>query len=254
MASLAARFDALVDRSGPHHRWLGATDQHGVPQMRVNGRLTTARRVAWELRHGPLPVRPGTRLSRRSALRTRRPPDRRRATPFDRARRARRRRRGGGSVRELRPGVWKLTITIEPHRRVSRTISGDRRRAETELARLATEHGQPPRTVDALVLPLYRAPSEAGRSAATVRRYEQLWRTWLAPHSATWILTSCGVMISKLHSGRWLTRTEPTIDPSSHRHPQHHIFLGPETRTCCGQPGRRQQLPDGTVLNGSRQR
>ena len=57
MATLSQRFEALVDSTGFHHHWIGATDKSGVPQMRVDGRLTTARRVAWELHHGPLPLR-----------------------------------------------------------------------------------------------------------------------------------------------------------------------------------------------------
>src|ERR1035437_9397938 len=55
MRSIEERFDAIVDRRGAHHRWLGACDRDGTPQIRVNGRLTTARRMAWELAHGPLP-------------------------------------------------------------------------------------------------------------------------------------------------------------------------------------------------------
>jgi hypothetical protein len=52
---LATRLEAKVDRSGPHHLWLGARSASGSGQLRVNGKLTTARRVAWELVHGPLP-------------------------------------------------------------------------------------------------------------------------------------------------------------------------------------------------------
>jgi len=46
MPRLEARFDAKVDRSGEHQRWAGAHDADGIGQIRVNGKLTTARRVA----------------------------------------------------------------------------------------------------------------------------------------------------------------------------------------------------------------
>src|SRR5580704_2318763 len=61
MSELAERFEALVDRSGEHHLWLGAVDVHQTPQMRVDGTLTTARRIAWALTHGPL--RHGARIA-----------------------------------------------------------------------------------------------------------------------------------------------------------------------------------------------
>lgn len=54
MATLAARFEAKVDRSGEHHVWLGATKADGTGVLKVDGSLTTAARVAWELAHGPL--------------------------------------------------------------------------------------------------------------------------------------------------------------------------------------------------------
>jgi hypothetical protein len=54
VATLAERFEAKVDRSGDHNLWRGATQAEGVGQRRVDGKLTTARRVAWELVHGPL--------------------------------------------------------------------------------------------------------------------------------------------------------------------------------------------------------
>jgi DNA-binding transcriptional ArsR family regulator len=61
VGSTAERFEALVDGSGDHHVWLGAVDAEGTPQVRVDGRLTTARRVAWHLAHGPIPA--GVRIA-----------------------------------------------------------------------------------------------------------------------------------------------------------------------------------------------
>jgi hypothetical protein len=56
MTSASEGLKSKVQRSGTHHLWIGAEDAAGVGQMRVDGKLTTARRVAWELKHGPLPT------------------------------------------------------------------------------------------------------------------------------------------------------------------------------------------------------
>jgi hypothetical protein len=179
MATLAARFDAMVQRRSTHHLWLGATDRNRVPQIRVDGRLTTARRVAWELERGPLPhgarIRgcaidaPCVRVNHLTVI-------------DSQQRRPRlRRRRGEGSVREVRPGVWQVAVTIATGDRTFHTIVGDHGDAERELARLASNHGHAPTTLDALVAVHLAHMSDAGRSPSTLRRYEQLWRTWLAP-------------------------------------------------------------------------
>ena len=47
MASLAERFEAQVDRSGEHHRWLGAINaDRGTGRLKVADRHVTAHRVA----------------------------------------------------------------------------------------------------------------------------------------------------------------------------------------------------------------
>ena len=60
MAELNKAFEAKVDRSGEHHLWLGARSHGGGGQIRVNGKLHTAARVAWILEHGDPP--PNTRV------------------------------------------------------------------------------------------------------------------------------------------------------------------------------------------------
>ena len=130
VATLADRFEMLVDRAGVHHLWLGTTDRNGVPQFRVDGRLTTARRVAWELHHGPLPggVRVAACEGAQGCVRVDHlaiSPPRARTSPPYRVRRP----RGDGSMREIRPDVWRHTVTAEPHHRISRTITGNRDRA-----------------------------------------------------------------------------------------------------------------------------
>ncbi len=111
MASLAERFEAQVDRSGEHHRWLGALNpERGTGRLKVAGRQVTANRVAWELANGPLRACPRVlacdeepRCVRLEHLRVERAPAP--APPKPRAR------KGTGSIRRLQPGVWKLTVT-----------------------------------------------------------------------------------------------------------------------------------------------
>src|SRR4051812_12566172 len=60
MPSIAERLDSKVDRTGEHHVWTGAKKRDGTGQVRVNGKLMTAQRLAWEVANGPLP--PGARV------------------------------------------------------------------------------------------------------------------------------------------------------------------------------------------------
>lgn len=135
MATLAERFEAKVDRSGDHHLWRGATQAEGVGQLRVDGKLTTARRVAWELVHGPLapgaivrgcPDEPG--CVRISHLRI---------AGDDARPRRRRSAKGSGSKTMVRRGVWKLTVSAGRYadgspRRLHRTVHV---RTESEATR-----------------------------------------------------------------------------------------------------------------------
>ena len=186
MRSVEERFEANVDRRGDHHLWLGTCDTDGTPQVRIGGRLTTARRVAWELARGPLPPKVtvaaceaepscvrvehlslGRRRRRPSVLAPGPPPQRR---P-----------RGGGTVRELGDGLWELAVTTtNGSGRRYRRIHGNREDAIAALAAFAVELGRPAASVDALVGGYLAHLQSAGRSAATLRRYRQLWRQWLA--------------------------------------------------------------------------
>lgn len=196
MPPLEARFDAKVDRSGKHHLWMGAHDADGIGQIRVDGKLTTARRVAWELAHGPLPLN-----SRLSGC-----PDEPRCVRVahlslsGRASRTARRRapRGGGSKREIRPGVWKLTVSAGrddsgKHRRVSRTIHGTETQASQALRRFAVKVRGPvdpvtstlPWTLTELVARYVGHLEHTGRSPATIRRYRSLLSGWIGPALGT---------------------------------------------------------------------
>jgi hypothetical protein len=100
--------------------------------MKVNGHLTTARRIAWQLAGRPLP--PGATIAacehdptcvrvehlglgrrRRPAPLTTPPQPRQRST------------KGTGSLREIRPGVWELAVTAtDGSGRRYRRIDGNR--------------------------------------------------------------------------------------------------------------------------------
>ena len=139
VAALAERIAAKTDTSGDHHRWLGATGADGTPQIRIDGRLTTVRRVIWEQAHGPLPdgatvaacpddarcVRLGhLSLGRKDRM----------SAPVQTPTPRQRGRRGAGSMREVRPGVWELSFSDMGTRRY-RTIRGTRSDAASEPAR-----------------------------------------------------------------------------------------------------------------------
>lgn len=144
MASLAERFEAQVDRSGEHHRWLGARNpERGTGRLKVDGRQITAHRLAWELEHGPMP--PGARVLacdeepacvRVEHLRIEGAP-----APTPPKARAR---KGTGSIRRLQPGAWKLTV-VGTHadgstQRLYRTVYADsEEEARAELAQFVTE-------------------------------------------------------------------------------------------------------------------
>jgi hypothetical protein len=104
MTSLAERFEAKVDRSGPHHLWLGATQQNGAGFLKVDGRPTTAHRVAWELAHGSL--EPGQKVVSCPEVKIRvRVEHLSLATASRNGRTPRRRAKGGGTKVEVRPGA-----------------------------------------------------------------------------------------------------------------------------------------------------
>ncbi len=128
MPTLAARFEAKVGRSGEHHLWTGARHSDGSGLMKANGKPTTARRIAWELENGALssgarvaacPADPACVRMEHLSLQG--------EGTGDSGSTNKRAPRGAGTKRELRPGVWKLTVTAGrwddgTPRRVHRTV------------------------------------------------------------------------------------------------------------------------------------
>jgi integrase len=195
VAADTARFEAKVDRSGEHHLWLGAHKPNGTGQLRVDGKLFGAPHVAWVLAHGTVPAgsqvigcvgEPG--CVRIDHLSLRKSGSAARATSRASA--------GAGSKREVRPGVWKLTVVVgrDDHgrpQRAFRTIHGSTREATKALAAFVTEIGAgdsiPRRehrrqTVAEIVEGyLHFLEDDKGRKHSTLVRYRTLWTTWLAP-------------------------------------------------------------------------
>lgn len=153
MASLDDRFEAKVDRSGPHHLWLGSRKADGTGKLKVDGTTVTAIRIAWQLANGPLPAGAAVRCcsERKDCVRIEHlslvlpRTERRRAT---RQRSA----RGAGTKTQVGPGVWKLTVSAGRYedgrpRRVHQHVEADEApSAARELARFVGE-------VDPAILP-----------------------------------------------------------------------------------------------------
>jgi hypothetical protein len=158
-------------------------------------------------------------------------------------------------MREIRPGVWTLAVTTDRGDRFFHTVAGRRTDAERELARLAAQHGQPPTTLDALVYLYLMHLTDAGRSTTTVRRYEQVWRTWLAPTLATTapndvkkcdVETALTVMAQAGQSRRSIHQAAVVLNATFAWGRDHGLASKDPVLGC--------ELPDGTVLTGTRRR
>lgn len=200
MVSATDRFNAKVQRSGEHHIWTGALKQDGTGQVRLDGKLMTAPRAAWEFAHGPLP--PGSKV--------RGCPDEPACVRLEHlsllgaegvvAGAASRRRapQGAGSKRLVRPGVWKLTVTASADadgmkRRINRTVHAlTEVAANRELAAFVTEVATdpPPPTHDLQRVRVDHAielfltehlRDERGREERTINDYRKLHRRWFSP-------------------------------------------------------------------------
>jgi integrase len=200
MPTLADRFEAKVDRSGEHHLWTGARYADGSGLIKANGKPTTVRRVAWELARGPLPTGarvagcPGdpacVRVDHLSLQGGEAP-----ATPPRARKRAA---RGSGTKRQVRPAVWKLTVTAGrwadgSPRRVHRTVrAATDAEASAALADFAAElrgaplpDGKDDRdiTVDEAVERFLNEHlrGEKGREGSTVAHYRSVHGRWFSP-------------------------------------------------------------------------
>lgn len=141
MPSAEERFRAKVKHRRGHDVWTGARDARGVGMVRIDGKLRTVQRAAWEFAHGPVPA--GARVNTCAAERacvdvshlSVSP------TPASKPDPATRRRRGTGSLRQMSPDTWELAVSegVSPTGAACRrfvTAHGDHAFAEATLARL----------------------------------------------------------------------------------------------------------------------
>ncbi len=172
--------------------------------MRVEGKLTTASRWAWELANGPLP----------SDARVLSCPDEPACVRIEHLRldvprstsprpnTSQRGRQGGGSLREVRPGIWELAVSAgrfadgTPRRLFKSVHANGKREAVAELAGFVTEVQQAHQaetkelrdlTVDEAVerfLDEYLRV-EKGREEKTIADYRKLHSKWFSPTIGT---------------------------------------------------------------------
>jgi integrase len=190
------RHDVRVDRSGVHHIWLGARSSGGGGQVRIDGRLFTAARAAWEIENGSVPdgVRVRSCADEPACVRVDHLRLDQRAMSAASTPSKKRSPRGAGTIAAISPGVWKIGVTagvdrLEQRRRTFRTIYGTRKDAATALAALVTEVGDGHRllrqndkqlTVDSLVAwYLEFAREDRGLDHSTLTGYADAYSHWL---------------------------------------------------------------------------
>lgn len=203
---LRDRFEAYVDRTGEHHLWAGSLNKaRGTGQLKVDGRMVTAHRVAWELARGPLqpdqrvracPDNPACQNVEHLSIvgEGASGGDRPGEAPGQPARSA----RDGGSKRERGKGRWELSVvagTDEEGRPVRsfRSFRGTEPEATKALALFVAEvteagpiqraSGDQTFTVQVLLVEyLAHLEDDKGRSPSTLGRYRGLTKKWINPY------------------------------------------------------------------------
>lgn len=200
--SLRVRFDAYVDRKGEHHLWTGAVrGDTGVGRLKVDGKVLPAPQVAWELEHGSvaggrvLPCPDDPACVRVDHLRLAGADGRSGTAPAPRRSRGA---SGAGSLREVSPGLWELSVSAgkfddgRPRRVYRRVRAETRADAQRELAALVVELCGQPTVVPAagrdltldVAMEQYLTEhllGEKGREPKTVDDYRRLHRKWFSP-------------------------------------------------------------------------
>lgn len=140
MPSAEERFRAKVEFRDGHEVWIGACDARGVGMVRIDGKLRTVQRAAWEFAHETLPseARVNCCAVERACVHI----DHLSLSPASAGRPVpKRRARSTSSVREVGRGVWEIAVTDgttpngRPRRRFA-TIHGSRHIAEQSLTEL----------------------------------------------------------------------------------------------------------------------
>ncbi len=193
-------FESKIDRTGEHHLWTGATDRSGTGQFKVDDKIRSPAALVWEHSHGEVPT--GYRAQSCPDERLCVHPDHLRLRRYGSKKNAqtttKRAERGSGSMREVAPGKWKLTVDAGRdgsgrRRRVTRTVRGNRRDATRALTVLGAEVQSGERrpiaipsdgghsfVVDDLInWYLEFAREVRGLERTTVFGYREVYRNWL---------------------------------------------------------------------------
>jgi hypothetical protein len=126
--SLRNRFEPKVDRSSKHHVWTGSSTSDGAGKLKGDGKTVSARRVAWELARSVLAAGVVVKACRddQACVRVEHLSLRGEAPAANRWRAP----RGTGSKTQIRPRVWKVTVTSGRYadwrvRRLHRTVQAN---------------------------------------------------------------------------------------------------------------------------------
>ena len=94
-----------------------------------------------------------------------------------------------------------------------RIVRGDRSDAEAVLATLLVPTGPVLLHTGDLITGYTSHLTTSGYSDSTIRRYEQLWRTWLAQHLADQLVTDVdrGMVATALHAMKTAGQSEASI-------------------------------------------
>lgn len=195
---LSQRIGRKLDTSSEHHLWTGSKDSNGAGQIRVSGKLTTVRRVVWELANGELAsaVRVAACPSDPACVRL----DHLRldGDPTRNVRPRSRGRKGMGSMREVRSGSWELRVTSGRWsngriRTLYRTVAADSEsnaasQLVTFLEEMAAAHHPEDRNLRELTMDeaieqflTEYLRDEKGRAEKTISDYRKLHARWFSP-------------------------------------------------------------------------
>ena len=125
-----------------------------------------------------------------------------------------------GSRKEIRPGVWKVTVSNGyredgTQRRASKTIQGTEADAIAETVRMSAEMGRCLTTGDAMTLDTYYwgyfSPTKhATTTKANADTYDSHYRVHIAPHFGQWNLQKIG----NLEIQNWINGLPPQSAPN----------------------------------------
>lgn len=129
-----------------------------------------------------------------------------------------------GSKREIRPGVWEVSVTCGKRadgkkRRKSRTVRGNEVEADAAIVKLALEMEKRVTLGDEMTLGVYfwgvfLPQRQATTTKANTKTYESVFNSQIAPTFGSWDVAS----ITRIDIQRWVNRLPPQSAPAYVRH------------------------------------